>query len=388
MNFGNHGMPAPVGRQSLMERTTQASPGRLWVVGTAARGEWQGILDCAFQHDWYHLAGYHAMAEKYGEGQAQLFVYREDPYLIAIPLLLRPITGVPGIGGSGDGFKDATSVYGYAGPIASHVDIPGPVILHFQQSLGAALHDLGVVAVFSKLHPLIPQAPWLSGLGDCLPAQPTISIDLALRQDEQRAKYAASNKRQIRRLIRMGAACVEDTEFAYLDDFVRIYTETMNRVSAGSDFYYPRAYFEDLAFHLGERMRLFVALLDGKVISGLVVVACDGIVQTHISGTANDFTKLSPAKLLVDWVRAWAAEEGHRVFHLGGGTSPELQNPLFRFKADFSDRRHTFSTWRWVVNPGAYASLCAESARWNEQHGLQLSSPGFFPAYRGTTIEA
>jgi hypothetical protein len=50
--------------------------------------------------------------------------------------------------------------------------------------------------------------------------------------------------------------------------------------------------------------------------------------------------------------------------------------------AGFSDRTHDVLTWRWVVNPPAYARLLDLGARRNEQRGLVWTSAVYFPAYR------
>lgn len=87
------------------------------------------VLKQSYQYDFYHLPQYHALAEEQGESKANLFVYREGAFLVAIPLLLRPIGEMPCHHTRvGEGWHDATCVYGYAGPIASHSDMPKSVL--------------------------------------------------------------------------------------------------------------------------------------------------------------------------------------------------------------------------------------------------------------------
>src|SRR5437773_35088 len=59
--------------------------------------------------------------------------------------------------------------------------------------------------------------------------------------------------------------------------------------------------------------------------------------------------KFSPDRFVDDTRRVWAKEKGVRGFHLGGGASQK--NSMFRYKAGFSDRRHVFFTWRWILQP-------------------------------------
>jgi hypothetical protein len=358
---------------------------RLHVLQPEQRAQWMDGLKQSFQYDFYHLPAYHALAEERGEGQAHLFVCREGNHFIAIPLLLRPIGKAPGLARIGEGWWDATCVYGYAGPIASHADLPASVLRNFRSALREALQERHIVAIFSRLHPLIPQRELLAGLGECIPMGPTVSIDLTLPVDVQRALYRKNHKRDINKLRRLGVTCLHDQDRAYLNEFINIYYENMRRVNASDKYFFEHSYFEKLTSTLESQIHLFVCSLETKMICGGLFLLCDGIVQYHLGGTQNDFLELAPMKLLLDAVRLWANERGARVFHLGGGVEAQ-EDSLLHFKAGFSDRRHEFSTWRWVLLPGVYDQLCQEKAQWNQRNGLRPISSKYFPAYRCPTV--
>ena len=353
---------------------------RFLVLQTAQEQEWAAVLAQVAQHDFYHLAAYHRLAEELGEGTAHLFAYRDGDYTIALPLLLRPVEE-----SGGDGWSDATSVYGYAGPLASHTGMPESVVRDFQEALKEALIERRVVAVFSRLHPLIPQCRILAGLGDCRTEGETVSIDLTLPPDGQRAKYRSSVKSRINKLQRDGVVCLRDGDKRHLPEFTSIYHQTMRRVHAHRSYFFEPEYFTRLATSLGPALELFVVLLDGAVIAGALFTICDGIVQFHLAGTCDEFLRLAPMPLLIDTARLWANDQGARVVHLGGGVGSK-EDSLFHFKAGFSDRRHTFPTWRWVIEPDAYQELCDRIARRNAEQGVQWTSADYFPQYRCPTV--
>ena len=64
---------------------------RFRVPQSAQEREWNAVLAQIAQHDFYHLVGYHRLAEERGEGSAHLFAYHDGAYTIALPLLLRPV---------------------------------------------------------------------------------------------------------------------------------------------------------------------------------------------------------------------------------------------------------------------------------------------------------
>ncbi len=345
---------------------------------------WQAVLNQSVQHDFYHLPGYHELEERQGKGRAQLFVYREAEYTVALPLLLQPIAVVPGLSHFGGSWQDATSVYGYAGPIASHRVVPPSVLGNFQSAVRTALQELGVVSVFSRLHPLIPQLSLLTGLGDCPHNGQTVSLDLTLPPDVQYGGYRKNLKYDINKLKRSGMTCLHDQQLRYLGEFIAIYHATMQRVNASAPYFFDTQYFEELMSARQPEVHLFVTLLDGQVTAGGLFAVCDGIVQYHLSGTHSSYVPLAPTKLMLDTVRVWATERGLRVFHLGGGLGGH-EDSLLQFKAGFSDRRHDFHTWRWSVLPDIYEQLLATKERWNAQQGQQTLAPGYFPAYRSPT---
>ena len=340
------------------------------MVPASADSAWKGALSEVMHHDFHHLPGYHRLAEERGEGGGLLFTYREGGYLIGLPLLLRAIDhALP------DGWSDATSVYGYGGPVASHEQMPRPVIDRFQHALRSELEARRVVAVFSRLHPLIPQEHLLIGLGEVAALGLTVSVDLTLPLAEQWAGYSKKCRRAISKAREAGVVCIHDRERRYRDQWVEIYQETMRRVNAPRSYFLDDSYFERLAQELGDILNLFVALVGDQVVAAGLYTICDGIAQAHLGGMRTEFGKISPSRILDDTARIWAFERGARVFHLGGGVGGR-EDSLFRYKAGFSARRHRFSTWKWIVDPHAYRLLVAKRA----VHDQPLSD--YFPAYR------
>jgi sugar O-acyltransferase (sialic acid O-acetyltransferase NeuD family) len=368
-----YGVPARPARPSGCQ---PANAPRCRVLRTSQQQEWLEVLGGVVRHDFHHLPQYQRVEEHRLNATAQLFTYGEGDYLIALPLLLRPV------GEALAGWQDATSVYGYSGPVASHEHMPKPVVRNFQAALREALAERRVIAAFSRLHPLIAQYNSLAGLGECRGRGQTVSIDLTLPPDEQRAQYRSTYKRRISRQQRDNTlTCLHDQDKCFLGDFASIYEETMRRVKAEDSYFFGVDYFRQLACELGPVLQLFVALIGGKVAAAGLFTICNGVVQYHLGGTRDEFLKLSPMLLIFEAVRLWANGIGARVFHLGGGVGGANDDSLFHYKAGFSDRRHHFATWQWIVSPEMYREVCERRARMQPE-SLELMSADYFPAYR------
>ena len=328
---------------------------------------WDACVE-AGRHDMYHKHAYHLLEMERGQGTPSLFRY-DSPHggTIALPLLLRdPPAGVD----EGE-LKDATSVYGYAGPVRSGLLDTRDFTL-FQELLAAELLEKRVVAVFSRLHPLLDQIELLDGIGTILEKGRTVSIGLDEEPGLQLRRYRSNHRRDIRKAARAGFRCTAETGSSALEEFVELYHETMERVAADRTYYFPRSYFDSLFDGLGDELHLFMCRSDGLLAAGGVFSMCDGVIQYHLGATASDYLRIAPIKLLFDEVRKWGNRNGARIFHLGGGVGSE-EDSLLQFKLGFSRTTHRFRVWQWIVMPETYREL-------TESTGVQSES--YFPAYR------
>lgn len=351
---------------------------RFQTIGTDAASEWLRLIR-EVSHDFYHLPQYHQLAEERGEGNAVLFAYAEDGDRILLPLLLRPIDAVEGLEAAGAGLMDATSVYGYPGPLASSQQLSPAAVLNFQGLLRARLQELQVVSLFSRLHPLLASFDSIQGLGDVRNQGRTVSIDLTGSEEEQFLSYRSNHRRDVRKLRQQGYVCGIEENASSLEEFVTVYQETMARVGAAAWYFFDTDYFRALLEIEG--LALMVCRKEGAFAAGAILSQVGGIAQYHLGGTADAWLKAAPMKLVFDEARRWASSQGCSALHLGGGLGSG-EDALFHFKAGFSDVLHDFSTWRWVVDERRYSQLVAAREQGRTSFGEEGGASSFFPAYR------
>lgn len=337
--------------------------------------QWNAALEEVGHYDFHHLASYHKLAEMRGEGEARLLVYRDRDCSVIFPMLLRSIDAP-----LAHGYRDATSVHGYPGPLASTQDISDETRLCFLESLQEYLKSNNVVSAFTRLHPLFEQTTLLKGFGEIMPIGVTVSVDLTRPPSDQVAHYRKSTVYEIERLKRMGFKCTQAGP-ERLNDFIRIYTDTMHNLNADSFYLYDRSYFDYLINDMRDVIHLFLCM-DGENVAcvGLFAV-CRGIIQYHLAGTASEYRKLAPMKLLLDTVRTWGNEIGAKDLHLGGGVGAQ-RDSLYKFKIGFGSIEHNYTTWRAIVNQEMYNELCHD-ANLLDKSDLDIS---YFPLYRNPAI--
>jgi lipid II:glycine glycyltransferase (peptidoglycan interpeptide bridge formation enzyme) len=152
----------------------------------------------------------------------------------------------------------------------------------------------------------------------------------------------------------------------------------MDRLHATGFWRLSRRYFEDLRRSLGDRLFLCVAEVGGEVAAASLLTEVDGIVEYHLTGTADAHRRASPSKLVINFATRWAKARGNRCFHLTG--SLRKGDSLHEFKTGFSPIEHPVCSWRLVVDSAAYTMLVE---RWEAEHHSKADSPEeYFPAYR------
>lgn len=320
------------------------------------------------RHDFYHLPAYAALCAGQLGGEARALYVTDDARSLLLPLVIRGISG----GGS-----DATSPYGYPGPIGNAADDPTFLRMALVAGLDM-LRDAGIVSVFVRLHPLFNLNP-PTHPGTLVWHGDTVSIDLTLPTEQLWAQTRLNHRRDITRALQMGFVARMDEDWNYLDSFKHLYQMTMARRSAASFYFFEDSYFNVLREVLGEKLHLCVVEKDGDIAAAGLFAETNGIVQYHLSGTADAFRTVQPTKLMMHFVRGWAKDRGNQVLHLGGGVGG-ADDTLLQFKVGFSPLRQKFATLRLVTDETEYRRLV-------EAHNPLLDPDvrtGFFPSYRQT----
>jgi hypothetical protein len=326
---------------------------------------WSSILRTA-PHDFYHLPGYVALSARHEGGQPAAVVVEGDGAAMLLPLILRPIPG---------GGKDATSPYGYPGPIFA-----GPRDDRFAtdaiSEAAKVLAEQGVVSLFVRFHPLLNPEP-RSEFGTIVSHGETVVIDLSQDDAEMWRETRRNHRREIRNAQLAGHRVYEDVDLRHFARFTDLYQQSMLRVDAAPFYFFDDAYFDALRSTLGSRLHLIVVELDGVIATASIEVETDGIVQDYLTGTDERLNRHAPGKLLIHFVRSWARQRGNRWLHLGGGLGA-VNDSLLAFKAGFSRRRLPFHTLRAVLDEDRYRELVRTFNPVCDPDAVD----GFFPAYR------
>lgn len=322
---------------------------------------WRTALAKIGKHESYHTWDFHRI-DTHGNGDFFAIEVTAANSALFFPVVARKIPQ--------SDFYDLTSVYGYPGPI--HVGAPEefPVML---EAAFTQLREMGYVSVFSRCSVFAMRAE--AALPECYSKSgKVVTIDLRIPLDAQWRLYRDNLRREINRAIADGLECQQ----AHADEassFIDLYHRTMNRVVANSHYYFDQDYVLKMMSSADFDCRLYVCRYDRKIISAALFVFCNDVVQYHLSGSDEAYSKLGASKMLIDYVRRIAVQEGYAVMNLGGGLGG-MADHLYSFKRGFSRNEKDFFVIKKVLNPDTYQTLlsCPDQQ--------MAGSSDFFPAYR------
>lgn len=331
--------------------------------------EWDLLVDSAIQSDFYHTYDYHQIS-KDDEEDAILIKYTQKGNIILLPLLLRTINHTK--------FKDATSVYGYAGPLSIEMDENFDSSL-FQIEFQKFLNENNIITVFSRLNPFIAhQDKILKGIGIIDKIGKIVTVDIKQDLETQFYNYQKRLRNYVNKSRKLCSIRKGSSKKDILS-FIDMYYQNMERVHAKEQYFFPKNYFFDLMkSEVFETEILLTTYLEtNETIAGAMFIKKDGIVHYHLSGSREEFLFLNPLKLMIDEMRILATLEGRTFYNLGGGIGSK-EDSLFRFKANFSKEHKTFKVWKYIANDKVYKelSMCSHCPK------LNVSCDNFFPSYR------
>lgn len=355
------------------DATTFADTAQIRVV---PHGEWDALVEQLGGADTYMRLGYHLASlqlEVAGATAVLLHVQGVGAEL-AVPLLLRPLPAAPAID-VGPGW-DATSAYGYGGPVARDHD--GLDAAAFGVALDEWAITNGVVATFLRFHPLLGNYRLAPATAELIELGATVAWDIAPARELLPGMHS-HHRRAVRKADRAGLEIRIAVNPAGLDDFRELYEATMCRQQAQSFYFFSDAYWDALAGATpqtgrpGSDVLLVEGLLDGEPVASLLCFADGPLLHYHLGASAEAARAIGASNRCFLAAAEWAQSRAMSTFHLGGGVGAGTDSPLFVFKQRYDPDS--------APRPFHIAKLVHDPVRYRELAGTD-STAGHFPPWR------
>ena len=317
------------------------------------RKNWDSILQL-FPNDFFDVyfeEKYYKLYET-EENKAVCFIYTEDKYIFLFPFLRREFTH------NGKLFYDFETAYGYGGPIYNNNNE------QFATRALKAMYDYcsksNYIAGFVRFHPLLNNHKFYSTIGELILDRNTIAIDLTLsKEDIWMNEIHTKNRSTIKKAVKSGLEFIIDKEYNYLNEFIKLYENTMKRLNADTFYSFNHNYYSMFRDTIKNSF-LGVVLSDNKLISAAIFFHSKDYGHYHLSASDPKFLNMNPNNFLLYEGSKVMKALGIKKFHLGGGINSDEQNSLFRFKRKFSKRKYNFYIGKTIFNKEIYDLLCED----------------------------
>lgn len=348
------------------------------VIPVNERGDWNDVTSGFRNRDIYHLREYAQSLQLHGDGEPRLIYHEENGNKLMYVMMENDIAGFRPFKSCLEKGKyfDWTTPYGYGGPLAQG-NMDDKFLNNFKKELDEYCREHQIVSQFFRFHPLLQNQEIFETVSDVLYLKKTVYIDTADEEVIFR-NMTPNNRNMVRKARKNGVEIIYD-KGEHLEEFIEIYEKTMHKNKAESYYYFEKEYFEFLIHNLKDHIMFFYALYDGKIISASVFFYNQQYMHYHLSGTLPDYGRLAATNLLISEAADWAAKQGIRMLHLGGGV--EAEDSLLTFKKHFNrNGLIDFYIGRNVFIPDIYNELVELRAKVDESFDRNKK---FMIKYRG-----
>lgn len=334
--------------------------------------QWDAVVRSFKKYDVYYLSGYVKAFQLHGDGEPLLFYGETDSVRGINVVMKRDIAKDPWFAGKlpEDTWFDFATPYGYGGWLLEGMGEPTPLFAAYE----AWCQKHNVVSEFVRFHPVLENQKPLADAYEVVPLGGTIAMDLSSPETIW-ANLTSKNRNVIRKAQKNGVRIFSGRSPELYERFRALYNATMDKDHAADYYYFSPAFYESVLNDLPQNAQVFYARLeDGTVIAASIMLAANGRLNYHLSGSRRDFQHLAPTNLLLYEAALWGCANGCKTLHLGGGVGSG-EDSLYRFKKSFyRGEPCRYHIGKKIFLPDIYQELTARRG--------DLPEVGFFPRYR------
>ena len=337
--------------------------------------QWDAVVRSFKEYDVYWLSGYVKAFQIHGDGEPLLFYYEKDGTRGINVVMKRDVSKdvhFRGILPECQYFDFATP-YGYGGWIIEGEDT-GDLFNAYE----AWIERNGIISEFVRFHPMVKNHEASRPFYEVIELGEVVHMALNSPEDIWN-NIISKNRNMIRKAIKNDIRIYNGRFPEIYEKFRVIYNGTMDKDDAEEYYYFGEEFYKSVLEDLPQNAQVFWAEKDGQVIAASIMLATNGRMNYHLSGSLRELSSLAPTNLLLYQAALWGCANGYKTLYLGGGVGSG-EDSLFKFKkAFYKGDLNRFYIGKKIYNKGIYEYLVKER---------DLIQSSFFPLYRANRILA
>lgn len=331
--------------------------------------QWDTIVRSFKNYDTYWLSGYAKAFQLHGDGEPLLFHYEENGTHGISVVMKRDIARDPYFRGKikENKYFDFATPYGYGGWIIEGEDREG-----LFTDYNVWVQRNGIISEFVRFHPMVKNHDACRVFYDVLQLGEVVHMDLSSPEIIWN-NIISKNRNMIRKAIKNDVKVYNGRFPAIYEKFRMIYNETMDKDGAEKYYYFKPEFYLSVLEDLPQNAQVFWAEKDAQIIAASIMLASNGYMNYHLSGSLKEFGSLAAGNLILYKAAMWGCANGYKTLYLGGGVSSG-EDSLFKFKRAF---------YKGELNHFYIGKKIFDQKRYDEL--LSLGEPinsEYFPQYR------
>ena len=341
-------------------------------VYTLEQGEqWDTVVRSFKEYDVYWLSSYLKAFKIHGDGEPLLFYYEGNNIRGINAVMKRDIAKDIKFAGKipvGQYFDFATP-FGYGGWIieGDNTETLFDVYLKW-------LKANEIISEFVRFHPMIKNHGKNNVFYEIIQLGEVVHMDLDTPELIWE-NITSKNRNMIRKAIKNGVVIYNGRFPEIFERFRTIYNGTMDKDNAEEYYYFGSDFYKSVLEDLPQNAQVFWAEKDGLTIAASIMLATNGRMNYHLSGSVREYSSLAPTNLLLYEAALWGCANGYKTLYLGGGVGSG-EDSLFKFKRAF---------YKCDLNHFYIGKRIYDQEKYDDLLGLRevIDNPGYFPKYRG-----
>lgn len=292
--------------------------------------QWDAVVRSFRDYDVYWLSGYVKAFQIHGDGEPLLFYYEDNDVRGINVVMKRDVADDKHFKGvlSRDIYFDFSTPYGYGGWI-----IEGENSEALFDAYEEWCRKNGIICEFVRFHPVVGNQKFSKNSYEVIPLGNTIAMDLSTPEAIW-SNLHSKNRNMIRKAIKNGITIYSGRYPEIYRIFRDIYNGTMDKDNAEEYYYFGEEFYQSILNDLPQHAQVFYAVYEEKIIAASIMLATNGYMNYHLSGSIREYANLAPSNLLLYEAALWGCANGCKTLYLGGGVGSG-EDSLYKFKKSF-----------------------------------------------------
>lgn len=333
--------------------------------------QWDALVRSFKEYDVYWLSGYVKAFQIHGDGKPLLFFYESSDTRGINVVMKRDVAKDERFKGKIEERKyfDFATPYGYGGWI-----IEGKGTEELFGEYESWIKKNGIISEFIRFHPMVKNHGSSLSFYEVIQLGEVVHMELS-SPEVIWSNIISKNRNMIRKAIKNDVVIYNGRFPEIYEKFRSIYNATMDKDDAEKYYYFEDEFYKSVLKDLPQNAQVFWAEKEGKVIAASIMLATNGRMNYHLSGSLREFSTLAPMNLLLYQSALWGYANGYKTLYLGGGVGSG-EDSLFKFKRAF---------YRGELNHFYIGKRIYDQEKYNELISLrsEIDNQGYFPKYRG-----